>query len=152
MGAGRLEYLFELIEPWCYSHSELIEPGPKANNIPGGRPRKYPDKAAAKAADRFKAVERKAAAKKAPREGHAGSPLTLLELLNVHHVIHLRRRMTNQSGHLSQVARPRNQSTPWTRPCQKGLISPIQLPNAAFNSQRIIGSIYDILETCHFYR
>ncbi|KFY17410.1 hypothetical protein V491_04996, partial [Pseudogymnoascus sp. VKM F-3775] len=39
--------------------------------MPGGRPRKYPNKAAAKAADRLKAVERKAAATKALREGHA---------------------------------------------------------------------------------
>ncbi|KFY98881.1 hypothetical protein V500_01515, partial [Pseudogymnoascus sp. VKM F-4518 (FW-2643)] len=37
----------------------------------GGRPRKYPDKAAAKAADRRGAVERKAAATKSLREGHA---------------------------------------------------------------------------------
>jgi hypothetical protein len=39
--------------------------------MPGGRPRKYPDKAAAKAADRLRAVERRAAAAKALREGHA---------------------------------------------------------------------------------
>ncbi|KFY28814.1 hypothetical protein V491_00272 [Pseudogymnoascus sp. VKM F-3775] len=39
--------------------------------MPGGRPRKYPNKAAAKAADRLRAVERRAAATKALREGHA---------------------------------------------------------------------------------
>lgn len=27
---GRLDYLFELIEPWCYSRSELIEPQPQS--------------------------------------------------------------------------------------------------------------------------
>jgi hypothetical protein len=71
VGAGRLDYLFELIEPWCYSRSELIEPNRKAKNMPGGRPRKYFDKAAAKAADRLRVAERKAAATKALREGHA---------------------------------------------------------------------------------
>lgn len=38
-------------------------------HMPGGRPRKYADKAAAKAADRLRAIERKAA-KKVAREGH----------------------------------------------------------------------------------
>ena len=38
--------------------------------MPGGRPRKYPDKAAAKTGNRLRAVERKAAATKALREGH----------------------------------------------------------------------------------
>jgi hypothetical protein len=68
MGVGRLDYLLELIEPWCYSRSEL---SPNAKNMPGGWPRKYPDKAAAKAADRLRAVERKAAATKALTEGRA---------------------------------------------------------------------------------
>ncbi|KFY47141.1 hypothetical protein V494_00162 [Pseudogymnoascus sp. VKM F-4513 (FW-928)] len=50
--------------------------------------RRYPIKAAAKAADRLRAVERKAAATKALREGHpvggkddGGSPWTLRELM-----------------------------------------------------------------------
>lgn len=38
--------------------------------MPGGRPQKYADKAAAKAADRLRAMERKAAAKRAGGEGH----------------------------------------------------------------------------------
>lgn len=59
------------MEPWCYSRSELIELTPKAKIMPGGRPRKYTDKAAAKAADRRRAIERRAAATKALGEGHA---------------------------------------------------------------------------------
>ena len=47
--------------------------------MPGGRPRKYPNKAAAKAADRLRAVERKAAATKALREGHVVLNLSVLQ-------------------------------------------------------------------------
>jgi hypothetical protein len=38
--------------------------------MPGRQPRKYADKAAAKPADRLRAIERKAAAKKARGNGH----------------------------------------------------------------------------------